>query len=118
MKISDKVLRRDIDDIMACALEGGITYWCDNARVVEDRYYGEYASDQISRGGSLELHDYVEDENRIINLDNFLNGLELAIKKGYAKHWYSNGKIDMMNMDAVAADIIAQLAIFGDVIYG
>ncbi len=41
-----------IDDIMATALEGGITYWCDDAEVVGD-YLGEYASEQISRGGTL-----------------------------------------------------------------
>lgn len=47
----------DIDDIMAGALEGGINYWCDEAKVVGN-YLGEYASEQISRGGQLKLHDF------------------------------------------------------------
>lgn len=28
--------QEDIDDIMCGALEGGITYWCDEAKVVGD----------------------------------------------------------------------------------
>ena len=48
------VTERDIDDIMSCALDGGICYWCKEANVVGE-YLGEYASDQISRGGKLEL---------------------------------------------------------------
>ena len=47
--------QEDIDDIMCGALEGGITYWCDEAKVVGD-YLGEYGSEQIARGGKLRLH--------------------------------------------------------------
>lgn len=46
--------QEDIDDIMCGALEGGITYWCDEAKVVGD-YLGEYGSEQIARGGKLRL---------------------------------------------------------------
>ena len=42
---------------MATALDGGITYWCNKAEVIGG-YLGEYASDQISRGGKLKLYDY------------------------------------------------------------
>lgn len=54
MKIDVK--QQDIDDIMAAALEGGINYWCYKAEVIGD-YLGEYASDQISRGGKLKLYE-------------------------------------------------------------
>ena len=46
----------DIDDIMSAALDGGITYWCCKAKVV-GKYLGEYASEQIARGGVLLLYD-------------------------------------------------------------
>ena len=62
-----------IDDIMATALEGGITYWCDDVEIVGD-YLGEYASEQISRGGTLKLHDSEEDETYELTLDKFLEG--------------------------------------------
>ena len=31
------VTEEDIDDIMCSALEGGITYWCNAAKVLEDK---------------------------------------------------------------------------------
>lgn len=67
-----------IDDIMATALEGGITYWCDDAEVVGD-YLGEYASEQISRGGTLKLHDSEEDKTYELTLDKFLVGLAKVV---------------------------------------
>ena len=51
------VTQEDIDDIICGALDGGINYWCYKAEVVENNYLGEYASEQISRGGSLNLYD-------------------------------------------------------------
>ena len=51
LKMDVTINQRDIDDIMSIALEGGITYWCSYVEVVGGEYLGEYASDQISRGG-------------------------------------------------------------------
>lgn len=50
-EITVNISQKDIDDIMYTALDS-ITYWCREAEVV-GKYLGEYASDQISRGGSL-----------------------------------------------------------------
>lgn len=113
------VTQEDIDDIMAGALEGGITYWCCKAEVVEDDYYGEYASEQISRGGSLRLYDNEDDEQYILTLDKFLKGLRLAIKDGYGSDWFSNtARLDCGMIDGEAADVIVQMALFGEVMYG
>ena len=49
-----KLTQQDVDDIICTALEGGITYWADKAVVVGE-YLGEYASEQISRGGKLRI---------------------------------------------------------------
>ncbi len=105
-----------IDDIMATALEGGITYWCDNAEVVGD-YLGEYASEQISRGGTLKLHDSEEDETYELTLDKFLAGLATVVGERGLDVIYQ-GKIDPSNIDAEDADAIIQYAIFGEVVYG
>ena len=70
------VTQEDIDDIMAGALEGGINYWCCKAEVVGD-YLGEYASEQISRGGQLLLHDIEEDERHTLDKEKFLKGLKM-----------------------------------------
>lgn len=114
-----KVTQEDIDDIMCSALEGGINYWCRKAEVVGD-YLGEYASEQISRGGKLKLYDDVEDTDYVLELSDVLNGITKAISEGYySKYgWYDGNEIDTCNVDANVADVIIQLAIFDDVIYG
>lgn len=113
------VTQEDIDDIMASALEGGITYWCCKAEVVQDKYYGEFASDQISRGGSLRLYDNEDDEQYILTLDKFLKGVRLAIKDGYGNDWFSDdARLNCAVIDGEAADIIVQMALFGEVVFG
>ena len=115
LSISDE----DIDDIMCAALEGGITYWCREARVVGD-YLGEYASEQISRGGELILFDSESDDEYTLTKQKLLNGIRLAISDRYYedyKWWNSNG-IDTCNVDADVAGVIIQLALFEDIIYG
>lgn len=116
------VTQEDIDDIMCTAFEGGITYWCDSAKVVGD-YLGEFASEQISRGGKLILHDFEEDSYDELTLDKFLSGLEIYLTKWAEPNViYVNecgtSVIDAGWIDAIGADMIVQLSIFGDVVYG
>lgn len=114
-----KVTQEDIDDIMASALEGGINYWCCKAEVLGN-YLGKYTSEQISRGGVLKLYDAEEDAVYVLTLSKLLNGITKAISEGYySKYgWYDGNEIDTCNVDACVADVIIQLAIFDDVIYG
>lgn len=114
-----KVTQQDIDDIMATALDSGISYWCRKAEVVGD-YLGEYASDQISRGGVLKLYDAEDETVYKLTLDKFLTGIEKAIQDNwFADYDWCNGKeLDTCNVDAEVADVIIQLSIFDDVIYG
>lgn len=112
------ITRQDIDGIVCCALEGGITYWCCKAEVVEDEYYGEYASEQISRGGSLRMHDSEDDEVYVLTLDKFLNGIRLACRDGYGDEWFDGESLDYFRIDGEAADIIVQYALFGEVMFG
>lgn len=111
----------DIDDIMVSALEGGITYWCNRAEVAGE-YLGEYASDQISRGGILKLHDGESQRSVELTKEKLMRGL-----KNYMQHPRANDflefvdhelKIDTSYIDAQVADCIVQYAVFGDVIYG
>ncbi len=105
-----------IDDIMSTALEGGITYWCDDAEVVGD-YLGNYASEQISRGGTLKLHDTEEDKTYELTREKFLTGLAKVVgERGLDV--LIKGKVDASNIDAEDADAIIQYAIFGEVVYG
>lgn len=108
----------DIDDIMSAALDGGITYWCGRAEVVGE-YLGEYASEQISRGGTLKLYD-IEDPKTVyeLTLDKFLNGLRLWIENERAFALTEAGRLDVGQIDAAAADTIIQYALFCDIVYG
>ena len=108
----------DIDDIMSAALDGGITYWCGRAEVVGE-YLGEYASEQISRGGTLKLFDIEEPKTVYeLTLDKFLNGLRLWIENERAFQLTEAGRLDICQIDAAAADTIIQYALFCDIVYG
>lgn len=108
----------DIDDIMSAALDGGITYWCGKAEVVGE-YLGEYASEQISRGGTLRLYD-IEEPRAVyeLTLEKFLVGLRLWIENERAFELTKAGRLDVGQIDAVAADSIIQYALCNDIVYG
>jgi len=107
----------DIDDIMSAALDGGITYWCCKAEVVGE-YLGEYASEQISRGGTLKFYDIEDGTVSELTLDKFLNGLRLWIENERAFELTDAGRLNVGQIDALAADAIIQYALFNDVIFG
>ena len=113
------VTQEDIDDIMCAALEGGICYWCCEAEVVGD-YLGEYASEQISLGGTLKLHDSEEEETYELTLEKLLQGIQKAYEGDYYSdyEWCNGEELDCCRIDAAVADAIVQLALFDDVIYG
>ena len=119
------VTDQDVDDIMTTALEGGITDWCYKAEIVGERL-GEYASEQISRGGILKLYGTDEingDSKWWLDREKFLKGLKTFLKK-YADEddclfREDDGyTLDCGNVDSFAADMIVQCAIFGEPVYG
>jgi len=111
----------DIDDIMASALEGGITYWCCRAEVVGE-YLGEFGSEQISRGGTLKLYDSEEAKVYELTKEKFLKGLGEYLKN--PKHpdilEFVDHKLalDTCQVDAGVADMIIQYALFDDIVFG
>ena len=113
------VTSEDIDDIMCAALEGGINYWCRKAEVVGD-YLGEYASEQISRGGTLILYDAESSDKWELNLENLLCGIEKAIEENWYPEyeWFEDGRLETSQIDAEIADGIVQLALFDEIVFG
>ena len=101
------VTAEDIDDIMCGALEGGITYWCCKAKVVGE-YLGDYASEQIARGGTLLLFDAEDDEVYELNRDKLLNGIKIAYENQFFSdyEWCNGEELDCCNVDAMVADCI------------
>lgn len=115
-QIEVNLTQQDIDDIMVAALEGEINYWCREAEVVGE-YLGEYASDQISRGGSLILHDAESSDKWELTLEKFLNGVKLYFEDGCHVQVEDNC-IDAGDIDASDTDCIVQFALFGKVVFG
>lgn len=109
----------DVDDIMVAALEGGISYWCRAAEVVGD-YLGEYASEQISRGGKLKLHEVDDDAVYELDIEKFIQGFKLWIENGDDEYGAvkADGSVDVYKIDAEMADMIIQYAIFDEVVFG
>lgn len=117
-KIGVQVTTRDIDDIMCAALEGGIAHWCGRAEPVGKRL-GEYAHEQIARGGSLTLYDAESDDKWELTLEKFLRGLTKAIEDGASITINAeDGSIDTSDVDDCVADSVIQLALFGEVVFG
>lgn len=119
IKTTLTVTAEDIDDIVTTAFEGGINYWCNRAEVVGD-YLGEFASDQISRGGVVLLYDAENDDVYELTLEKVLKGIQKACEGrwGHDNEWCNGEVIDTYNVDAMVADMIIQLALFDDVIFG
>ena len=115
-EIEVNLSQQDIDDIMAVALDGGICYWCRKAEVVGE-YLGEYASDQISRGGDLILHDAESAQTWELTLEKFLKGVKLYFEQGCHVQVEDNA-IDTFDIDANDADCIVQFSVFGEVMFG
>ena len=117
-----EVTAEDIDDILCGSLEGGNTHWCDRVEVIGE-YLGEYASEQISRGGKLRFHviePFDEDDTEWYELDKgkFLIGLQKWLNdySDVGRVLYKN-KLDCAEIDAGMADSIVQFALFGEEIY-
>lgn len=111
----------DLDDIMTSALEGGINYWCNKVEVMGG-YLGEYASEQISRGGILRLYDFVEGNWEELTREKLIKGLKKYIMKSATSDIceFINHEliIDSCLVDADVADAIVQYAVFGNIVYG
>ena len=121
------VTGEDIDDIMATALEGGITNWADEASVNEEKRVADWGHEQIARGGELQIHviepfDRDNAEWYTLTKEKFLKGLETYLKKpaysDFLEFVDHELRVDTCYVDASVADAIVQYALFGDIIYG
>ena len=115
------ISKEDIDDIMVSALEGGITYWADK---VEPRCGIEFnfASDVISKGGSILIHDNEEDATYELTKAKLLQGIRMYAEQPKSSDIFEvidhELHIDCGMVDAEVADAIIQCALFGEIIYG
>jgi len=115
---SHKFCDEDLNDLVSTALEGGINYWCGEAKVKEgsmsEKDYDEiqFTSDAVSKGGTLILFDAESDDTWELDRDKLLKGIEMYCEK------HNVAPSDLMDMyDANDADTIVQYALFNELIF-
>lgn len=108
----------DIDDIMCTSLEGGVTScWCGSVEVIGE-YRGEYAHEQISRGGKLKFYDAEDGQVYALDMAAFQQGFQMWMARTNCLPLMDEEHIDTGSIDACDADYIVQYALFGEVVYG
>ena len=113
------VQQSDLDNILATCFEGGSNYWINKVQVVDEDYKGcKYASDVVSQGGKLEV--FCDDSSpKTLTKNKLMKGIQKWYEKyHYPRHKEIQDEFHMFDWDAGDSDIILQLAIFNEVIYG
>ena len=102
--MTQSIYSRDtVRDILIAACEGGIGYWSQITKLSYSRI-------------TVTLKEWNEDTNTwngaeySLTYRDILRGFKRAIEYGYIK--------DVSDMDSTDADVVIQLAIFNDVVYG
>lgn len=120
LNLAVRVTDEDIDDIMSSALDR-ISYWCGACEVKGGKYLGDYASEQISRGGTLILYEAEDDGKWELTKEKFIEGLKIYFRN------YPLDVLDVLDgsliidcgmVDGEVADTIVQYALFGELVYG
>lgn len=115
------VSREDLKDILGVACFGGINYWaCLNEST-------DTNDTEFLNGEAYCVTDAEDEDEYLGVLDEMtmLKGIERAVEGGYFAeyNWYrfaegNHIEIDMYNVDSDVADVIVQLGMFDDIIYG
>lgn len=117
---------KDVADLLVAAFEGGANYWIGRMDVVSQGD-GQFGSNDVNnddyypmcvlapiRGGKLRITP--DDDDKAYTLDRaaIQRGLQLMRTK-YHRHWADFMTCDY---DATTGDVLLQLAVLGDIVYG
>ena len=121
------ITETDVEDIMQTALDG-ITYWADAVRHV-DEWKGDDACEHIANGGELRIHlsegPITEGGPRWYTLsqEKLVRGIKQYLmdpETDIPGLLFNNGvrtEIELGDIDAAAADLIVQYALFGEQVF-
>lgn len=86
-------------------------YWIDDIDIVgEER--GEYYSEHLANGGAIKIHDLEEDKWHTVTNEQFVAAIGKYIQALYVDETLSG------YLDDATAEMVLQIACFGEVIYG
>jgi hypothetical protein len=115
-RLLNRITDQNVDDILAIASYGGITYWAIEPTLEE------FAG--LPEGKAEKVHYLSRDEIRVAYtrlLDPFQTYVNDEIAGYILDSWRDRteeGGIEAGHIDADAADVIVQVAAFGKVVYG
>lgn len=109
-----QIRREEIDSILYTAFNaGGIAGWADRIFASErKRKRGKKVYEHIGMGGSILIHDIIDNRLYLLDGKRLLKGIELYVGGGCES--IDNGEL-VKAVDINDANCIVQLAIFGEV---
>lgn len=111
MNITEIVSRQMVEDIFITAMEGGVNYWCSPVKIPRD-FVGQSYHDAFMSGNDVDILSF-DGERGTVSVSDFA----VAIVKA-AEHYNLSVDDFYEEHDAEYADVVFQLAAFGEVIYG
>lgn len=123
MKVSIDVSSETVYNLLSCAFEGGVGYWCrlDNYTLNDERVYGyEHLADPDGDACWVisEIDEWEADDSKwdthTVTYEKLLEGLHVMAAK-YPWHFANifNG-----NMDSETGDVFLQCSLLGEIVYG
>ena len=145
-QITIKITKEDVVDILSSAI-GGISYWGEiipNDRQyekakrwllenAESNYddgeicYEEVVAQILFDGKSVTVRDSEDDKESWLSLSNLAQGIQTAFREGYysSYNWlvpdgdgFGEWYLETSQIDSEVSDVIIQLAVWGEVVYG
>lgn len=145
-QITIKITKEDVVDILSSAI-GGISYWGEivpNDRQYEktkrwllknaesdyddgEICYEEVVAQMLFDGKSVTVRDSEDDKESWLSLSNLAQGIQTAFREGYYSNYnwlvpdgdgFGEWHLETSQIDAEVADVIIQLAAWGEVVYG
>ena len=116
VSIPHSLTAQDLEDLMITAF-GWIGYWCAEVRrMKDDSAEYETMSETIAYGKGVRLRTDEDDHYLLLNLSRIQNGLDLMAKD---THWHPVlERIIEGQYDVCDADVLVQMAVFEEVVYG
>lgn len=128
IRLDTAITKQRLDDILCSAFEGGANYWAVTGvtQQQKDAVEAEFAYQVCLNGGEIEVFDAEEPTKKLGVLN--ARRLEVALQcladckdeKGKEYPGFKDHFADIINEndDATTADILMQLAVMGEIVFG
>lgn len=106
-----------IDDLMVCAFEGGINYWCRKVEIIEfppdtKDQTRMVASEVLANNGIVRLYDAESSDKWVLNRMMVIKGISMYCKEN---NMTPDEMYDSHDVDTV--DCIVQYALFDSIVF-